>query len=40
MKFSVEQIRNLRYIKVLNCQDIEGLGLIIEIQAVTVHRIF
>ncbi|MCC5620850.1 ISL3 family transposase [Nostoc sp. CHAB 5715] len=33
MKFSVEQILNLPGIKVLNCQDIEGLGLIIEIQA-------
>lgn len=33
MKFSIEQILNLPGIKVLNCQDIEGLGLIIEIQA-------
>lgn len=33
MKFSVEQILNLTGIKVLNCQEIEGLGLIIEIQA-------
>lgn len=33
MKFSVEQILNLPGIKVLNCQEIEGLGLIIEIQA-------
>jgi transposase len=32
MKFSVEQILNLPGMKVLNCQDIEGLGLIIEIQ--------
>lgn len=33
MKFSVEQILNLPGIKVLSCQEIEGLGLIIEIQA-------
>lgn len=33
MKFSIEQILNLPGIKVLNCQEIEGLGLIIEIQA-------
>jgi len=33
MKFSVEQILNLPGIKVLSCQDIQGLGLIIEIQS-------
>ena len=33
MKFSIKQILNLPGIKVLNCQEIEGLGLIIEIQA-------
>jgi transposase len=33
MKFSVEQILNLPSIKVLGCQEIEGLGLIVEIQA-------
>lgn len=32
MKFSVEQILNLPSIKVLGCQEIEGLGLIVQIQ--------
>ena len=32
MKFSVEQILNLQEMKVLNSDEIEGLGLVIEIQ--------
>ena len=33
MKFPVEQILNLPGMKVLNCQEIEGLGFIVEIEA-------
>jgi len=33
MRFPVEQILNLPGMKVLNCQEVEGLGLIIEIEA-------
>ncbi|MEA5504617.1 hypothetical protein VB735_16160 [Halotia wernerae UHCC 0503] len=32
MKFPVEQIINLAGMKVLNCHEIEGMGLIIEIE--------
>ena len=33
MRFPVEQILNLPGMKVLSCQEIDGLGLIIEIEA-------
>ena len=33
MRFPVEQILSLPGMKVLSCQEIEGLGLIIEIEA-------
>ena len=37
MRFPVEQILNLPGMKVLSCQEIEGLGLIIEIEASVKH---
>lgn len=33
MRFPIEEILNLPGMKVLSCQEIEGLGLVIEIEA-------
>jgi transposase len=37
MKFPVEQMINLPGMKVLNCHEIEGMGLIIEIEKIAKY---